>query len=339
MRILVPLLLSLVATFQVQAQVTIIPSAPTPSDVIFVQVYLPEYLVRTQSHSVAGNTVTVTISNDGPSFLPSPPGVATEPVGPLPSGTYTFVIFVLPNTAPIATMTVTVAPSNNAVDAIVIRPAQPNALTSIQIDVPVEICAFSDPVSDAIGAMRFANTSVNIAYPVVSIAVALPHFICFSDSPVVRAFTFTLPLLPLGDYTVNYTRSVDGVLDHEESAVFNVSGDLNGVLPLEGMWWDPTESGNGYAIAVKHDVLVMTVFSYTASGLPQWYLLTGPYVNNSTTGNLLKFTDGQCIYCAMWQLPSAAGDDGVATVTFSSPTTGTILLPGGRITHIVPQDF
>jgi hypothetical protein len=240
---------------------------------------------------------------------------------------------------PIVPLTVIVAPSNNVADAIVIRPAQPKTLTSVQIDVPVEVCAFGDPVSDAIGAMRFASTSVDIAYPVVSIAVALPHFICFDNSPVVRAFTFTLPLLPPGDYTVNYTRSVDGVLDHEESAAFSVSADSNGVLPVEGMWWDPTQSGSGYAIAVKHNVLVMTVFSYTASGLPQWYLLIGPYVNNSTTGNLLKFTDGQCIYCTMWQLPSAAGDDGPATVTFSSPTTGTILLPGGRITQIVPQDF
>ncbi len=341
MRVLVPLLLSLIATSHVQAQVTITPSAPTPSDVIFVGVYLPEYTVRTQSHSVSGNTVTVTIANDGISFLPSPPGVATEPVGPLPAGTYTFVIFVQPGAGPIAAMTVIVAPSNNVADAIVIRPAQPKTLTSVQIDVPVEVCAFgSDPVGAVTAAMRLASTSVNIAYPVVSIAVALPHFACFDSSPVVRALTFTLPQLPAGDYTVNYARSVDGVLDHEESAAFTVSADLSyGLLPVEGMWWDPTQSGSGYAIAVKHDVLLMTVFSYTTSGLPQWYLLIGPYVNNSTTGNLLKFTDGQCIYCAVWQLPSAAGDDGVATVTFSSPTTGTILFPGGRITQIVPQEF
>jgi hypothetical protein len=338
MRIVVPLLFSLLTSFSVQGQdVTITPSAPTPADVIFVQVYLQEYLVRTQSHSVSGNTVTVTIVNDLPSFLPSPPGVATEPVGPLPSGTYTFVVV---GAGPIAPMTVIVAPSNNVADAIVIRPAQPTALTPVQIDVPVEVCAFgSDPVGAVTAAMRLASTSVNIAYPVVSIAVALPHFVCFDSSPVVRALTFPLPLLPPGDYTVNYARSVDGVLDHEESAALSVSADSNGPVPVEGMWWDPTQSGSGYAIAVKHDVLVMTVFSYTGSGLPQWYLLIGPYMNNSTTGNLLKFTDGQCIFCTMWQLPLAAGDDGVATVTFSSPTTGTILLPGGRITQIVPQDF
>jgi hypothetical protein len=95
----------------------------------------------------------------------------------------------------------------------------------------------------------------------------------------------------------------------------------------------------GYAIDVKHGVLVMTVFSYTSTGMPQWYLLYGPLVNNSVTAKLLKFIDGQCISCAVWQIPSAVGDDGMATVTFTSPMTATILLPGGRITQIVPQDF
>jgi hypothetical protein len=229
MRILVPLLLSLLATFSVQGQeVTITPSAPTASDVIFVKVDFPELMLRSQSNSLCfacpanTNKVTVTIDNTGVSFLPNPPGVVVEPVGPLPAGTYTFEVIIQPGAAPIATMTVIVAPSSK---------------------------------------------------------------------------------------------------------------------PVEGMWWDPMQSGSGYAIDVKHGVLVMTVFSYTATGLPQWYLLYGPLVNNSVTARLLKFTDGQCISCAMWQLPSAAGDDGMATVTFTSPTTGTILLPGGRITQIVPQDF
>ena len=229
MRILMPLLLSLLTSFSVQGQqATITPSAPTTSDVILVQVSLPQVMLRAQSNSVCfscpadTNTVTVTIDNTGVSFLPNPPGVVTEPVGPLPAGTYTFVIVVLPDTQPITTMTIIVTPSSK---------------------------------------------------------------------------------------------------------------------PVEGMWWDPTQSGSGYAIDVKHGVLVMTVFSYTATGLPQWYLLYGPLVNNSVTAKLLKFTNGQCISCAAWQLPSAAGDDGMATVTFTSPTTGTILLPGGRITQIVPQDF
>jgi probable HAF family extracellular repeat protein len=109
MRTVVSLLLSLVATFHVHAQVTITPVAPTSADVIIVHVSLGSYQVRTQSHSVSGSTVTVTIVNDGPNFGPNPPGTAVEPIGPLPAGNYTFVIFVLPGSAPIATIPVAVS--------------------------------------------------------------------------------------------------------------------------------------------------------------------------------------------------------------------------------------
>lgn len=123
--------------------------------------------------------------------------------------------------------------------------------------------------------------------------------------------------------------------------VLVASGDLwinPSVAPLAGLWWNPTESGSGYVIDVKHGVLVMTVFSYAASGAPQWYLLSGPLVNNAVTGKLFKFAGGQCIGCA-YQLPVASGDDGVATVTFTSPIAATLQLPGGRTIPIVPQEF
>ncbi len=118
MRTLVPLLLSLIATFHVHAQVTITPLVPTSADIVLVHVVLSSYQVRTQSHSVSGNTVTVTIFNDGPSFLPNPPGVAVEPVGTLPPGIYTFVVFVQPDSEPVATIPVIVTPTSNVADAI-----------------------------------------------------------------------------------------------------------------------------------------------------------------------------------------------------------------------------
>ena len=213
-------------------------------------------------------------------------------------------------------------------DNIVIRPAQPKTFATIQIDVPVQVCEFGDP-------MFGTSTSVTVVGQVVSITANLTHFLCFSSSPVTKAITFTIQPLPAGIYTVNYARSVDGVLDHQESATFNVSF---GVIPVVGMWWNPVESGSGYSIDVKHDVLVMTVFSYIEAGSPQWYLFFGPLVNNTATGKLLKFAGGQCISCN-YQLPMASGDDGSATVTFTSPTTATLLLPGGRVTQIVPHEF
>jgi hypothetical protein len=90
---------------------------------------------------------------------------------------------------------------------------------------------------------------------------------------------------------------------------------------------DPAESGSGYAIAVKHGVLVMTIYSYTKAGLPRWYLLAGTLVNNSATGPLSKFQGGQCVSCG-YRLPVVGGDDGSATVTFTSATTAHADAPG-----------
>jgi hypothetical protein len=110
------------------------------------------------------------------------------------------------------------------------------------------------------------------------------------------------------------------------------------IVPIEGMWWNSSESGSGYAIDVKHGVLVMTIYGYTAAGAPEWYLAFGSLVNNSMTTRLNKFQNGQCISCG-YRAPVASGDDGTITVTFTSSSTATLSLPGGRTTQIVPQDF
>jgi hypothetical protein len=84
--------------------------------------------------------------------------------------------------------------------------------------------------------------------------------------------------------------------------------------------------------------LVVTVYSYTASGLPIWYLAFGPVTNNTFTSTLDKFQNGQCISCA-YRLPVINGNDGTISITFTSSTSAMMTLPGGRNFQIVPQDF
>ena len=105
------------------------------------------------------------------------------------------------------------------------------------------------------------------------------------------------------------------------------------------MWWNPNESGSGYALDYKHGVLVVTTYSYTASGDPQWYLSAGPVVNNVFTGTLDKYRAGQCISCAYPGRPTSVGNDGNIEITFTSSTTAVMRLPGGRTINIVPQEF
>lgn len=109
--------------------------------------------------------------------------------------------------------------------------------------------------------------------------------------------------------------------------------------PIAGLWWYEAESGSGYALDVKHGVLVMTVYSYTADGAPIWYLAAGPIVNNVFTATLDKYRKGQCISCPYPGRPESGGNDGTVTVTFTSNTTATMTLPGGRSVPIVPQPF
>ena len=56
------------------------------------------------------------------------------------------------------------------------------------------------------------------------------------------------------------------------------------------------------------------------------------------TGMLDKYRGGQCASCT-YQTPSMVGNDGTMTITFTSPTTATVQLPGGRITQIQPETW
>jgi hypothetical protein len=110
--------------------------------------------------------------------------------------------------------------------------------------------------------------------------------------------------------------------------------------PATGVWWNPNESGTGYNIQVQHGVMVATVYSYGAGGDPVWYLVVGTLANAgggvAAMGTLDKFRGGQCASCG-YQVPASMGNDGGMTITFASPTSALVQLPGGRVTRIRPE--
>ena len=113
------------------------------------------------------------------------------------------------------------------------------------------------------------------------------------------------------------------------------------LVPQVGLWWNPNESGSGYNIDVKRNVLVVTVFSYKPNGEPEWYLASGPLSPDGKVfvGTLDKYRNGQCISCPYSGPPTLVGNDGVVEITFSTPTSAIMRLPGGRVTSIQPQGF
>ena len=109
--------------------------------------------------------------------------------------------------------------------------------------------------------------------------------------------------------------------------------------PQPGLWWNPNESGSGYAIDFKNGTLVVTVYSYKANGDPQWYVAAGPLNGTTFIATLDKYIAGQCISCGYAGRPTPSGNDGTITIEFTSSTSATVNLPGGRVTQIQPQAF
>jgi hypothetical protein len=116
----------------------------------------------------------------------------------------------------------------------------------------------------------------------------------------------------------------------------STGGAQAGITPLGGVWWNPNESGSGFGLDYQNGTLLVEVYSYLAGGVSQWYLAAGPLTNNVLTATLDKYTGGQCISCAH-KAPALSGNDGQMTITFTSPTTATADLPGGR--HLQIQRF
>jgi len=71
--------------------------------------------------------------------------------------------------------------------------------------------------------------------------------------------------------------------------------------PVTGLWWNPNESGSGYNLQAQHGVLVVTMYSYTPTGDPLWYIASGALTNVGSgvaaTGALNKSRGGQCASC------------------------------------------
>jgi hypothetical protein len=110
-------------------------------------------------------------------------------------------------------------------------------------------------------------------------------------------------------------------------------------VPIDGVWANTAESGRGFALGYKHGVLIVAIYAYLADGKAQWYLASGPVVNNVFTGTLDTYVGGQCISCVYTGPPMVTGNDGTITITFTSNTSATVNLPGGRVTQIAPFQF
>jgi len=110
--------------------------------------------------------------------------------------------------------------------------------------------------------------------------------------------------------------------------------------PRTGHWFNSNESGSGYNIDIQDGTLVVTIFSYKTTGDSEWYISSGPMAAGQSifTGTLLAVRGGQCISCT-YVAPSSTISSGSITINFTSETSATVSLPGGRVTSIQPFNF
>lgn len=98
-----------------------------------------------------------------------------------------------------------------------------------------------------------------------------------------------------------------------------------------GWWWNPAESGRGFAIEVQGGSIYFAGYMYDGSGNPLWYLASGPMGTTvNFQGEWTQYANGQTLTGA-YQAPSLANNNaGNVTLQFTSPYTATLTLPNSR---------
>jgi len=68
-------------------------------------------------------------------------------------------------------------------------------------------------------------------------------------------------------------------------------------VPQNGWWWNPSESGRGFAIERQGSSIFMAAFLYEDNGEPTWYAsLLNESADGSYNGNLMKYSGGKSLF-------------------------------------------
>lgn len=98
--------------------------------------------------------------------------------------------------------------------------------------------------------------------------------------------------------------------------------------PETGWYWNPLESGRGYAIEVQNNQAFVVMFHYNADGSPTWNTAQGNIAQGALTTQFNAFSGGQTL-SGGWTRPSAAQSAGTIGLSFAGPCYGQVQLPGG----------
>ncbi len=101
--------------------------------------------------------------------------------------------------------------------------------------------------------------------------------------------------------------------------------------PQTGWWWNPAESGRGFAVEVQGGAMFFAGYMYDPQGNPVWYVATGNMTGSSLyQGVWQQYGNGQILggnYIAPIVVNSNVGS---AVLQFTSPSAAALTLPDGR---------
>lgn len=111
-------------------------------------------------------------------------------------------------------------------------------------------------------------------------------------------------------------------------------------FPEAGWWWNPDESGRGFALEIQNDFLFLAAFMYDAAGHAQWYTTAGRMTSATQyLGTWQAFADGQ-VFGGAYRAPTLVEPNaGNVRIDFTSRRAGTLTLPDGRTVPFVRSDI
>ena len=99
------------------------------------------------------------------------------------------------------------------------------------------------------------------------------------------------------------------------------------ILPDNGWYWNPAESGRGLNIEIQNNILFAAGFVYDNVGDPIWVTTGGPMSSDHTySGAVILTSGGQCIGC-MYRAPTVS-NIGNITITFPTSLTAVVNVDG-----------
>jgi hypothetical protein len=111
--------------------------------------------------------------------------------------------------------------------------------------------------------------------------------------------------------------------------------------PETGIWWNPNESGRGFALEIQNNTMFLGGYMYDASGNPVWYLSGQAPMTNPMTyiGTWDQLGNGQTLTGPYKSPTVVTSNVGSVKIQFTDTQNAILTLPDGRTIPITRFRF